>query len=512
MTAQRELRRITGTQPLARFGASLASIADRNGDGHRDLVVGAPYQDVANVLDAGLVTVVATNTGATLAQRGGTTFAEHFGKVVVALGDADGDGVPDFGGAAPEFALGAGRVLVCSGTNGAVLASWIGEPLSQFGAALAGLQDVTGDGLADLAIGSPEASGIHPYGMVHVYSATTGLHHQYSGAVGAHFGIALAAIGDVNGDGRSELAIGAPDEGSFGVVRLVDPRYSGTGALLWSRSGNTTTYAGFGLLLGPIGERNGDGVPDLGVSNGPMLTSVSGANGNLIATFGNPTSISAICGIGDFDGDSLEDCAYGLPDEYSGDGAVSIRLGNGQTLTLSGRPGSAFGTAIAALGDVDGDGHDDFAVGAPNDGGYGSVSIYSCSFAPSVTSFGTGCGAPAPTLTTIGTPNFGGACSLRAGNLAPGTLTLWILGLSNQVGNGMPLPLSLAPYGFAGCTLWVAPDAVDAFVAPASTHYRPLPTSTALVVGRKIYAQVAQLTAGGVLSMSDALAVRFGNQ
>ena len=68
LLAQRQILAIQGTQPGEEFGATLSSIGDRDGDGRRDLVVGAPSHDLGPTTDVGQVTIVGSRTGTTLAR------------------------------------------------------------------------------------------------------------------------------------------------------------------------------------------------------------------------------------------------------------------------------------------------------------------------------------------------------------------------------------------------------------------------------------------------------------
>jgi hypothetical protein len=85
----------------------------------------------------------------------------------------------------------------------------------EFGKALATLGDVNGDGVPDLAVGAPEqqVAGLPDLGQVFVFSGANGqrLHtlEAPTPQTSARFGTALARVGDVNGDGVRDLAIGA---------------------------------------------------------------------------------------------------------------------------------------------------------------------------------------------------------------------------------------------------------------------------------------------------------------
>lgn len=195
----------------------------------------------------------------------------------------------------------------------------------RFGAAVAGLGDVDGDGRGDFAIGAPRAApNGAASGRVRVYSGRNAvlLYELVGGAAGERFGAVLSGVGDVDGDGLGDLAVGAPGHGSArGRVQV----FCGTdGTLLWSRAG-PAPGARFGQALAGIGDVDGDGRADLAV--------------------GAP--FSAVGGI-----------AAGRVELLSGaDGALLFAF-----------EGAAFellGSAVAAAGDFDGDGVPDLWIGAP---------------------------------------------------------------------------------------------------------------------------------------------------
>ncbi len=317
------------------FGQS-ASGGDVNGDGYSDVVIGelagSTYVGAIHVY-FGSASGIATTPDQTVT---GTVDAGQMGNTLD-VGDTNGDGFADVLWGAPWGSVHAGLLLgSASGIDSTSTATWVGVQAS-LGWDVA-IADLDGDGAGEVALGE---SG---------YNGATGRVYVYNGAVsgwstawatldgtggGDQFGDGLEGVGDVDGDGFGDLAVGA----TYGPARDGQMDVFGGGASL------ATT---------------------------PMST-VVGLSGALAKTIAGP---------GDVDGDGYADVLYGGSSWSSGAGYVEVELGSAAgltaaTFTVSGAAGDALGTSVAAAGDVNGDGAPDFAIGAPtSDSGYGSVQVF----------------------------------------------------------------------------------------------------------------------------------------
>jgi hypothetical protein len=200
------------------LGWAVASIDDLDGDGVRDLLLGAPNASPRGHPQAGRIEVRSGRTGALIYPLSSTEDSSNFGKALAAVGDIDRDGVSDFAVAAPSASPNgvteAGSVFVFSGGTGSLIYRFDGRGVfDEFGASVSSA-DVDGDGIPDIVIGAPGASpgGRVGAGIAYVFSGATGqLLFQWEGdSAGDTLGRSVAGVGDLNGDGRDEVAFGAP--------------------------------------------------------------------------------------------------------------------------------------------------------------------------------------------------------------------------------------------------------------------------------------------------------------
>ncbi|XP_068101522.1 integrin alpha-4 isoform X2 [Hyperolius riggenbachi] len=156
------------------------------------------------------------------------------------------------GGAPQQDQIGKAFIFTVEGTKLIVQSEVEGKKLgSYFGAAVCAV-DLNGDGLSDLLVGAPMESTVREEGRVYVYmnegeGRMTELENALSGSnlYAARFGESITNIGDLDNDGYEDVAIGAPHEDNLqGAIYIYNGRKRGITALFTQRlSGQTFGYS-----------------------------------------------------------------------------------------------------------------------------------------------------------------------------------------------------------------------------------------------------------------------------
>jgi hypothetical protein len=378
LTAQRLVDHYDGAHAGDWFGWVVTSIGDADGDGVPDFAAGSLYGDDPS-FDCGSVDLWSGATGKLLIHLRGENASDKFGASVAGLGDVDADGAADYAVGAPGYDTSsqadAGRTYAYSGRTGLLIWTLDGDAVdAQYGDAFVAAGDVDGDGIGDLLAGEAFASGSFPgAGEIAVISGLDGteLFTIDGAAAGDALGDFVAGVGDLDGDLVPDLGAGARGADVNGVDSGAVFVYSGSdGHLLHEFDGESA--GDWCSRVAGLGDVDRDGVPDVGVA--PLLATgvrvFSGRDGSLLfrADTGKYEALD-LAGAGDVNGDGHADvlCATHLPvgDEMAR--VVSGRTGN-ELYTYRDDATTDFLTlGTASLGDLDGDGFSEAALGVPID-------------------------------------------------------------------------------------------------------------------------------------------------
>lgn len=400
------------------FGYTISALGDTNGDGFDDFIVsnglnaaghnslyrflGGSGQYASNDLShAGIAPTITPIMGS----------AGNFGDTVVhAVNDFNGDGIMDYVVGQPYSSVGgiqSGNAFIVNGADPSqylTFASGLTAGI-EIGYSVSSILDFNNDGHSDVIIGAPGA------GRVFVSQGySTG---SWSGGItpsmfveapggGAEFGRSITGIGDFNGDGYSDFAVGAPSTGgTAGAVYIYSGNTNGSlGTALHTISGTTDEM--LGTEVASAGDFNGDGLTDLLVAGGDSVSLMLGTEGTPMRNmtfFGSGYTFLGGGGIGDFNGDGYDDFVLSL-----GEGTTSksyIVFGGElatdehhqiSSLNYLKNPNNAIEIVynganntdsmhVSRIGDINGDGFDDFAMGLPDangaaDGDGGIAIIY----------------------------------------------------------------------------------------------------------------------------------------
>ena len=408
----------------AEFGYAVATAGDVNGDGYTDVIVGAPEYSNSQDEEGGVWVYHGSRTGLS------STHSAHkecnqdhcdFGKAVATAGDVNKDGYADIIVGAPSHNGGLaveGRVFVWHGGSGGIptgVAHWYAESnqyTGELGTSVGTAGDIDGDGYADVIVGASGYSAPSDNeGAAFVwYGSENGVNNDVNGHPGnapwmvdsdqanARLGVSVGMAGDVNGDGYTDVIVGAHLYNSGHVDEGAAWLYLGSSSGLetsWDNmdEGNQTD-AWFGYRVGTAGDVNGDGFADV-IVGAPLFTSDADEAGRAWVWHGSPDGISpsndwnaggsseqawfgsSVATAGDVNGDGYSDVIVGAPGDFSKAGTAYVYHGAPSSLSetalwtkLSNMGQAQFGWSVGTAGDVNGDGYADVIVGSPRwDGG-----------------------------------------------------------------------------------------------------------------------------------------------
>lgn len=276
---------VTLTEPNngSLFGIAVSGATDLNGDHYADIVIGAPKYKVDNEARGAAFVYYGAPTGLITTPKilPGKSNNASMGAAVAGLGDTNGDGFDDLIVGAPTTntpAVEAGAAWVYYGSASGVdnsttiLKSEYAD--TRFGTSVAAAGDVNGDGFSDAAVGIPGWE-ISKWGAIAVYHGQpAGLQEtlkqfHYGLYNDKGFGTSLSGAGDLNGDGYSDLIVGAPvyyytsQYGRFAVIPGNYPGANGPGTVTGWAAVGAATMDQMGTSVSGAGDVNGDGFSDI---------------------------------------------------------------------------------------------------------------------------------------------------------------------------------------------------------------------------------------------------------
>ncbi|MDX6730941.1 MAG: hypothetical protein QOC54_889, partial [Baekduia sp.] len=408
--------------------STVAEIGDVNGDGYGDYAIGEPMADVGGSSDAGIVYVFLGHGGALPASPTAVDLADASFRILGHGGEM------------------LGYSIVGANVNGDGRADIV------IGAPMAGAPSKTAGGAVYVVFGTLTPTDVNTTALSFAGytnaatnpAAPSPIGSRYDGFTeNGHLGMSLAALPDVNGDGYGDVAVGSPDAFLHGVQGGVAVLYGKPEGVhitlndLWERGYPYFFHIDFplatgqfaGVSLASVGDMTGDGQPDIAIGapkadfNGPDSGSVWIISAHLPPVVGctqppvpgDPVAPGSVCPWIKLNG-------LTAGQGYRIDGAAA---------------GDQLGTSLAGVGDQDGDGIRDLAIGAAGASPNGRAGAGEVAVVPGQTGQAIRNLAVTPPLQTIYGPAAGaglGASLAAAGNVGGDSHVDFLTGAPGEAG------------------------------------------------------------------------------
>ncbi len=365
----------------------ISGVGDFNGDGVEDYIIGQYLNNTGGAMSGNVAIVSGANPADRLYFGAAMPASAEIGYSVSGIGDFDNDGYADIIIGAPSLTGGnGGAYLALGGTPwGSTLSANVitvpGSASASFGTSVEGIGDFDGDGYSDFAVGGPTANSGN--GEVKIYTGSQGgsATSTFTLTTGSPVGLGedIMGLGDINGDGISDIMVGS--DTNFGAIYFGG---DATSDISLNIPDGATGYAVSGG--GSAGDFNGDGYDDFtisltndtesrayivfgkgtlpGVINTDYLKNSANA---LELTYSDAVDFDEleITSVGDVNGDGYDDLAVGAPDAATGDGEVFVVYGRDTGNTTAGLSATANNQHLVGTQIAD----------ALNDGGFTNVSM-----------------------------------------------------------------------------------------------------------------------------------------
>ena len=492
-----------GTSTGVSYNFNLISSGDFDGDGDKDIAIAG-----ANPLNA-QIEVYDGKTGAALYYLSGPPFSSAIS--VAGILDTNGNGVDE---------LAVGDPLAQAGTPGVLGVIYIYEntnllytitnpspptalPITGFGYSITGLGDVNGNGAKDFAVGCfnclPGGQG-----SIYIYDGLAGSLLNLANIPGV--GISLVNAGDINGDSRNDI-LAATTNGLAAYV------LSGSTGLIIYTLAPTVPSPSFGFPISGGVDYNFDGYPDFFVGDQDIniaptqfgrIYIFSGQNGNLLNQINVPLQNTLLgtvfnLGVGNINGDIYQGDI--IVNDHSPSSLARIFAYSAQsnnllyTLSSPPPPSAYYGSHIL---DIDGDSIDDISIVGRNSQSY-TLSTYKLGgvFPYENTNSLTATWIPVQGVGSIGSVSFGGLQPNEVVYIGISTTPLQP-GVTLSSGD----KLVINPNNLIGSIISLQADAIGTLVIPG------INIQNNAVAGQKIYAQ-ALVSRNNQLYASNGLELTF---